>query len=323
MHIGQRKIAYIRVFIACSVVVAAAEHVHEHSIKFPWDLSIDFLEIQHTGALMTISNSSAPYPVYDSCFAYLEEFGVHASKFIKCTIEKARPFRFCEECVAYYKHTMQSYADILEDDEDNDGCKGLLLNADRIQVLNEIYNNIHQIWSEANCKGCFSSVSIDINGTVVFQYSKDTTEFIDKYKTVSSCFRHYSLPKGHNDSVCDVCRSNYTQLNTFFKKVRAAKDDLVCMDLVDMMNYTRLMWGKQLHCSRHSADDAIVVILAIILLTMPVLFYGGARYFVARTKRKLMLQKRMSQVAARTLFVSLDDASCKDEEETQLLTSSS
>ncbi|XP_033741414.1 osteopetrosis-associated transmembrane protein 1-like [Pecten maximus] len=312
------------IFVACFFVVNS-ENGHEYSLRFPLDLSLDYLQIQYTEqkyGLVMISNGSAPYPVYDTCIAYLEEFGIHASRFIRCTIEKARPFRFCEECVVHYKHAMQSYADIEEDDEDKNGCKSLLLNADRIQVLNEIYNNIKQIWEEANCKECFSSVSIDVNGTVVFQYSKDTTEFMDKYKTVSSCFRHYSFPRDGNDSVCLVCRGNYTQLNSFYKEVRAAKKDLVCMDLVDMMNYTRLMWGQQLHCTKHSADDAIVVIIGIIFLTMPILFYVGARYFVARTKRKLMLQKRMSQIAARTLFVSLAD-STKEEEETQLLSSSS
>ncbi|XP_060065125.1 osteopetrosis-associated transmembrane protein 1-like [Ylistrum balloti] len=324
-----RNVLNIIAFISCFTLVKSGLD-HQYSVKLPWDLSIDYLQIQHmelkygltNAALFTqIRNGTAPYPVYDNCIAYLEEFGIHASKFIKCIIEKARPFRFCEECVVYYKHTMESYSDIVKDGKDRDGCKSLLLNADRVQVLNEIYNNIRQIWDEANCKGCFSSVSIDGNGTVIYQYSKDTTEFMGKYKTVSRCLRHYQSNGNSNDSVCEVCRGNYTDLNTFYKKVRSAKNDLVCMDLVDMMNYTRLMWGQQLHCSRHSPDDAIVVIIAFLLLTLPVLFYVGARYFVTRTKRKLMLQKRMSHVVARTLFVTGNKEE-EEEEETQLLSSS-
>ncbi|XP_021345047.1 osteopetrosis-associated transmembrane protein 1-like [Mizuhopecten yessoensis] len=212
---------------------------------------------------------------------------------------------------------------LFQDDKDKDDCKSLLLNADRIQVLNEIYNNIEQIWKEANCKGCFRSVAVDVNGTVVYKYSKDTMEFMDKYKVVSTCLRHNPAQGDGNDSVCEVCRGNYTQLNSFFKKVRAAKKDSVCMDLVDMMNYTRLMWGQQLHCSRHSPDDAVVVVIAVALLALPVVFYVGARYFVVRTKRKLMLQKRMSQVAAQTLFIrGAASSTSKDDEETQLLSTS-
>lgn len=63
----------------------------------------------------TVNNTTySPFPIYDNCNAYLMEFGYYSSKFIKCTIEKARPFRFCEECVQYYKKTITLYKDIQE-----------------------------------------------------------------------------------------------------------------------------------------------------------------------------------------------------------------
>jgi hypothetical protein len=47
------------------------------------------------------------FPVsHYTCTAYLKEFGKTTAKFIQCSIEKARPFRFCEMCVVQYKRAM-------------------------------------------------------------------------------------------------------------------------------------------------------------------------------------------------------------------------
>ena len=59
-------------------------------------------------------NSNASEPIYDTCTAYLKEFGKTTGKFIQCSIEKARPFRFCEMCVVQYKRSMTIFEDILQ-----------------------------------------------------------------------------------------------------------------------------------------------------------------------------------------------------------------
>lgn len=48
----------------------------------------------------------------DACCAYLDHFANSASNFIKCSIERSRPFRFCEECVIPYARAKSIYDDI-------------------------------------------------------------------------------------------------------------------------------------------------------------------------------------------------------------------
>ena len=59
-------------------------------------------------------NGNASEPIYNTCTAYLKEFGKTTAKFIQCSIEKARPFRFCEMCVVQYKRAMTIFEDILQ-----------------------------------------------------------------------------------------------------------------------------------------------------------------------------------------------------------------
>lgn len=60
------------------------------------------------------TNDEGTLPVYEICLAFLKEFGQNAADFIKCTVEKARPFRFCESCVKEYKRAMTTFQDILQ-----------------------------------------------------------------------------------------------------------------------------------------------------------------------------------------------------------------
>lgn len=61
-----------------------------------------------------LKNGNGSEPIYNICTAYLKEFGKSTAKFIQCSIEKARPFRFCEMCVVEYTQSMTIFEDILK-----------------------------------------------------------------------------------------------------------------------------------------------------------------------------------------------------------------
>ena len=57
----------------------------------------------------TIDNTST---IRESCDAFIYEFAKQASQFIECSIDNARPFRFCEGCVVHYMKAKTVYNDI-------------------------------------------------------------------------------------------------------------------------------------------------------------------------------------------------------------------
>lgn len=52
--------------------------------------------------------------VLPDCQAFVHEFSKNAAQFIKCSVDNARPFRFCEGCVAYFTRTLNVYKTILQ-----------------------------------------------------------------------------------------------------------------------------------------------------------------------------------------------------------------
>ena len=58
---------------------------------------------------MSSHNSSE---IYVDCKAFIFEFAKQASRFIECSIDNARPFRFCEGCVTHFQKAKTVYNDI-------------------------------------------------------------------------------------------------------------------------------------------------------------------------------------------------------------------
>ncbi|XP_045196308.2 osteopetrosis-associated transmembrane protein 1-like isoform X2 [Mercenaria mercenaria] len=137
---------------------------------------------QNIGA--TRSNTSNIRP---DCKAFIQEFGLRSSRFIKCSVDNARPFRFCEGCVVHYRRSKTVYNDIVENDETLDNCRKELLNSDRVQVITSVQRDIDKIWENADCKECFSSISEDTNGTVHYTLTKRTVQFLTVYRNFTHC----------------------------------------------------------------------------------------------------------------------------------------
>ncbi|XP_056013686.1 osteopetrosis-associated transmembrane protein 1-like [Ostrea edulis] len=171
---------------------------------------------------------------------------------------------------------------------------------------------IQALWDASDCKNCFSSMSEDENGTVSFQFNTHTLKFLEQYDNFTDCIEKYTngiYPDFTfiNSTVCSACEHKYREPNLHFVNMRKIYNGKICMDLVDMMNYTRLMWGgeRDLNCTRHLKDDMVVLLTSFILLTVPFLFYGASCICGKRRKLKLMTQKRLKKrISVEVSFVN-------------------
>ncbi|XP_053396894.1 osteopetrosis-associated transmembrane protein 1-like isoform X3 [Mercenaria mercenaria] len=237
---------------------------------------------QNIGA--TRSNTSNIRP---DCKAFIQEFGLRSSRFIKCSVDNARPFRFCEGCVVHYRRSKTVYNDIVENDETLDNCRKELLNSDRVQVITSVQRDIDKIWENADCKECFSSISEDTNGTVHYTLTKRTVQFLTVYRNFTHCI---PSNRTHNNTVCENCNQFYMEMNKMFDTM--LNDPLspqhVCMDIVDMMNYTRLTWGEQLKCTNVHKEYTAVLTIAVGLLLLPPVFYVALAVYGTKRTRNLI-----------------------------------
>lgn len=83
------------------------------------DLSMPYLQWHHQKYFKNATlqhdsqgTSNQSIPVYPNCQAFISEFSKCSSEFIRCSVDNARPFRFCEQCVVHFKKADTVYNDI-------------------------------------------------------------------------------------------------------------------------------------------------------------------------------------------------------------------
>lgn len=244
-------------------------------------------------AEISIHNSSE---IYVDCNAFIFEFAKQASRFIECSIDNARPFRFCEGCVRHFRKAKTVYNDIKMNDETQSNCRKLLLDSDRVQVINSVYTDFENIWTSADCERCFETISEDNNGTVTYTLRDTTIKFLDLYANFTKCVPTNTTKFQHNNTICRDCATYYNQMNTMFDKLLNDKDSPqhVCMDIVDMMNYTRLLWGRTLNCTRFQKEYASIILIGVGFLCLPPVFYICMKVYGTKKEKEIIRQKRLS-----------------------------
>nr|ACD37588.1 osteopetrosis associated transmembrane protein [Philodina roseola] len=133
----------------------------------------------------------------------------------------------------------------------------------------------------------------DVNGTIYSNLTTDTVDFFNKKVKFDLCLYNATgqivptvpidLNVTANTSVCSACVTTYNDLNDLFLKM-TQENEGVCMDLVDTMNYTRLLWSKIYACRRHDPDYMAVIGISVFIPTLVLVFYVSA---VFKGKRKL------------------------------------
>ncbi|XP_052811891.1 osteopetrosis-associated transmembrane protein 1-like [Mya arenaria] len=269
-----------------------------------WKIELGNIKI-NAPAKRKNSNSSDLLP---DCKAFVYEFSKRASHFIECSIDNARPFRFCCGCAEHYMKAKTVYNDIVKNDGTLDNCKKLLLVSDRVQVINSVMSSIDKIWTDADCKQCFSSLSEDANATVHYTLKKEVEDFFDLYNNFTACVNLTENVLSVNKLKCSECHQNYTDMNTRFNNMLFAdnKNQHVCMDIVDMMNYTRLTWGEILNCTVNHRQYVPAVVTIACLMMLPVAFYITAALHGTKRERNFMIPKRLFLGSQSNNYGSLD-----------------
>ncbi|KAK7497229.1 hypothetical protein BaRGS_00011523 [Batillaria attramentaria] len=229
----------------------------------------------------------------DSCKAILVHYADQASNFTKCLLSHARPFRLCEKCIEHYTRATNLYNDLLSDSK----CSSVLLLADRMQVMSSTYKSFVSLWEGADCGKCFDNVEENATtGVVTFSFTAETMEFQLKHKNMSACVNDTSgwdLLDQDNATQCTECRDIYRQLNRQFENMRSKSHGHVCMDLVDMMNYTRLMWSTKFGCRRPAADTKLVIMMTVLVCFFTAVLYLGSRFNAKIRMPQIFKGKRM------------------------------
>ncbi|KAL8599162.1 hypothetical protein ACOMHN_007878 [Nucella lapillus] len=174
---------------------------------------------------------------------------------------------------------------IVQNDQSDQLCAPALLLADRMQVLTTIDSTFTSLWAKADCIKCYESVTENTTtGNVTYKYTADTLLFQEMHANVSRCFNDSdTIDASGVNAVCKQCKSIYTKMNDKFFSIQANSGGHICMDLVDMMNYTRLMWSSQYHCTRPRPDASIVITLSVLVFVVTILLYLSSK-FIAKIR---------------------------------------
>jgi len=229
-----------------------------------------------------------PTPIEASCLSYYSYLAKLGSLFTQCVVNYSRPFRVCENCLKYYmkiteaKRLIKNDVDLYATTLYKKGlkCQNIVEATDKVQTIVKIFHTIDTIWDDANCNECFESKS-DVNGTFNYTIKEKYDKFYKMHEQLEICasdftrrpismdplFDTYSA----NSSLCHECKENYVNLTGHFKSLGAEKK--LCMDVVDLFNYTRITWSKGYKCNYRNIDELNVVMINGAVLVFTTLFY--------------------------------------------------
>ncbi|CAF2691295.1 unnamed protein product [Rotaria sp. Silwood2] len=236
-------------------------------------------------------NYSDPiYPVLNPCLAILNRLSDMASAFLNCAVSRARPFKLCEGCVDNFARLQDliRLLDITYSDVDKAiTCKRFLESYDTIQIVAQLISFVQNIWISSYCDNCITNYK-DTNGTIDYSLTNHTVKFIQKKLNFDFCLFNATgrmvplipidLNVTLNTNVCTVCLATYNDINDFFLQVARDNKNGVCMDIVDTMNYTRLLWSKIYECKRHDPDYMAIIGISFFIPTIVCVFYVTALF---------------------------------------------
>ena len=208
------------------------------------------------------------------CMTYLKDFSNATSLFIDCAVTNARPLHYCEKCVSWYLSVNYMFGLITNDtSQQKHNCKEEILRADTIQLALLTYNFVKNIWETSHCDRCFNITYT--NKTLKYDTNKMTESLLDKINVTLECFKDFSRV-AHNDthfnaSVCDKCDKLYSEANDYYGLVE--DKGMLCSDLIDSMNYTRLAWAGKYNCTIAKKDKGAIWIITAIVCLLPFLLY--------------------------------------------------
>lgn len=244
---------------------------------------------------------------YAKCQEKLELFAHAVSNFTLCIVTFARPIRICEVCVEPFQNARIAY-DNIADESDEDKCREVLLNADRIQIVAHLHGQVTTLWQDSKCANCFDDM--DAQPPIL---KNDTREFCKLATHTHKCLLRSNgtiCPPGvPPDSpsckhiACHNCTELYKHLSKFYNDLVSQYTlTELCMDIVDVMNTTRKVWSKDLHCVMHENDTFVLFTIILFVCLFPPVFYLGSYIQSDELKSKIVPQKRLASSRSTAQF---------------------
>ncbi|CAL1532780.1 unnamed protein product [Lymnaea stagnalis] len=259
----------------------------------------------------------------DPCETFFNEYMKAVNNFTHCELFSAKPFRLCTSCVEQYSKAHAIFSDLINDPSLSD-CNTKYMKSDSIQIIPTVQNNIEVLWTKAACAGCSSDVTINsTTETVTYTVPDDVSMFLNLYHNLTLCLNltymkgHFDMLKDDDDdsgnvsTMCAICKTMYESLNDFFNNMDDRTGNGICMDVVDMMNYTRVVWSMALNCSQRSGDFRPVVAITCVVAALPFFFYLSLKLTGKEGLKKLYRQKRLD------MGTSLDGSSSSSQPATR------
>ncbi|XP_052834417.1 osteopetrosis-associated transmembrane protein 1 isoform X2 [Octopus bimaculoides] len=207
-----------------------------------------------------------PEPIKKPCESIIGNISNVVSKFYRCSIERARPYRFCTKCLQDYIAAIDLYSDIASASKNSTLviCKNLLIKSDYAPLIPSVFQDIKTLWSSAYCSSCYSVFDDKT------ELNNKTVKFIDSYKEMIGCIENNTYSQMN---ICQACIANYKKLNSDFRTIEDYSSPSICMDVMDMMNYTRLLWSQDCPTKNRQSNTVLTVSVSVSLIIITIIYY--------------------------------------------------
>lgn len=265
-------------------------------------------------------------PDSNRCLSYYKSLADLSARFFECVANNSRPFHVCQNCLYHYAKFNQIHK-LIENDTDlyattlyKEGltCMNIIEATDRVQVALTISNTVNQLWATSKCDDCFLSYNM-VNDTINFTLKPLVEEFYrhqqkleiciynftKKASSVDPLFQNYSA----NSTLCATCKEDYVNLTKHFEKMSNENDENnMCMDVVDLFNYTRIAWSKGYKCSYRDIDELNILIICGAFTLATVLFYIVSRLMGKEEKKQFVkIHRKKSYTSINSNYSSFNN----------------
>lgn len=208
----------------------------------------------------------------EECRKHLTEIADSDSSFELCALLNARPFQVCRNCHDDYSAAYTLFINLqMERGAIAKNCSSELLSGDRVSIINRDFEHLKETWKASYCDNCFYRQ--DTNDTVHFTESPSTQGFFNRSDNLLECI---DTQLDNKTNICSACSFKFDQLSDYYNVLVEQTKGVVCMDITDQMNRTRVEWSGY-GCTHiyPLSYDVYATVAIIIILTF--IFYLSAR----------------------------------------------
>ncbi|XP_060517945.1 osteopetrosis-associated transmembrane protein 1 [Cylas formicarius] len=237
------------------------------------------------GTMTLISLFGMTMASQQTCINSRQNFSDEVSIFFKCSIDYSRPITFCKHCIDHYINILTAYNNLSQTIENGSHCIDYFINLDRLQIVQTLYHNALDLWSDAKCYKCYKT----INGSQTNNTSDESLLFTQYYQYYNTCVTNTT-----SENLCIDCMNSYVNLQNYFFAISNENEKIgVCMDIEDLMNETWTFWGSNC-CKFRKHNEYIFVISCVIMFLLTISFYVFVPYYAEIKSATIIRQTRMS-----------------------------